>query len=95
MRIESSGVRNRRSPLIGRGELDAFLDDLAQRAQAEDLEAARIGEDRSVPAHEAMQAAVGGDDLQPRPQPEVEGVAEHDLRAEAPDLSGDMAFTVP
>jgi hypothetical protein len=58
MRIDSSGVRNSLSPLIGRGELDAFLGDLAQRAQAEHLEAAGIGEDRSVPAHEAVQAAV-------------------------------------
>jgi hypothetical protein len=33
-----------------------------------------------------VQAAVLRDHVQPRPQPEVEGVAEHDLRAERVEL---------
>ncbi len=70
-----------------RRELDAFLGDLAQRAEREDLEAAGVGEDRFVPAHEAVQAAVRGDDLQPRAQPQVEGVAEADLRTDLVEVA--------
>ena len=33
-----------------------------------------------------MQPAVGADYVQPRPQPEMEGVAEHDLRADVDQL---------
>ena len=58
MRIDSSGVRKQLVAVDRRGELHALLADLAQRAQAEHLEAARVGEDRPVPAHEAVQAAV-------------------------------------
>ena len=64
-----------------RGERDAVLADLAQRAEAEHLEAARVGEDRPLPAHEPVQAAVRRDHLLPGPKPQVEGVAEDDLRA--------------
>src|SRR5689334_10317100 len=38
-------------------EGDAILIDLAVMAEAEDLEAAAIGEHRTAPAYEAMQAA--------------------------------------
>src|SRR6185312_12074701 len=37
------------------------------------------GEDRTVPAHEAMQAAEFADHIEPRPQPQMERVAEDDL----------------
>jgi hypothetical protein len=50
--------------------------------QRENLEAARVGEDRFVPADELVQAAELLDDLQPRPQKQVEGVAEDDLSAD-------------
>ena len=72
----------------GRGERDAVLVDLAQRPQAEHLKAAGVGEDRPAPAHEAVQAAVRGDHLDPGTQPEMKGVAEHDLRAERFELVG-------
>jgi hypothetical protein len=62
-------------------ELDALLADLAQRAERKDLKATRIGEYGAVPAHEAVQSAMRSDDLQTWPQPEVEGVAQADLRA--------------
>ena len=65
-----------------RRELDAHFADLAQMRQAPDLKAAGIGQNRAVPAHEAMQPAVRGDDLLPRAQPEMKGVAENDLGAE-------------
>ena len=32
-----------------------------------------------MPVHEVVQAAVGSDDLEPRAQPQVEGVAQTDL----------------
>ncbi len=67
-------------------ELHPFLADLAQRAQAEHLKTARIGEYRPVPAHEAMQAAMRRDHLQPRAQPQVEGIAQHDLCADLVQL---------
>ena len=65
-----------------RGELDAFLGDLAHALQAEHLEAARVGEDGLVPLHEAVQAAMLFHDFRARAQPQVEGVAQHDLRAD-------------
>ena len=70
----------------GRGEGHAFFGDLAPVRQREHLEAAGIGEDRLVPAGEAVQAAVGLDHLEAGPQEQVEGVAEDDLGAEFPDL---------
>ena len=59
-----------------------------QRPEAEHLEAARVGQDRTVPAHEAVQPAVLGDHLEPGAQPQVEGVAEDDLRARGGELLG-------
>src|SRR4051812_21794887 len=38
-------------------ELDAFFADSSERCKGEDLEAAGVGEDRTVPAHELVQAA--------------------------------------
>ena len=43
---------------------------------------------RPVPAHEAMQPAVRGDDVEPGAQPQVERVAEDDLRADLDELVG-------
>ena len=51
----------RRKKMFGavqvRAENHAFVRDFAQIGEAEHLKAARIGEDRSRPGHEAMQAA--------------------------------------
>jgi hypothetical protein len=63
------------------GELDAFLADLAHLAQAPDLKAAGVGQDGFVPALEAVQAAKALHHVQPRAHPQVEGVAQDDLRA--------------
>jgi hypothetical protein len=52
------------------------------------LKATGVGEDRLVPAHEAVQPAVLADHLDSRPQPEVERIAEDDLRAERGELGG-------
>jgi hypothetical protein len=53
------GTMNSLSPLIGDWKRTPSFADLAQVAQAEHLEAAGVGQDRAVPAHEAVQAAVG------------------------------------
>src|SRR3546814_9597397 len=53
---------------------------------------ARVGEDRPVPAREAVQSAVCLDHLQPRPQVQVEGVAEDDFGAQRAHLVGQHAL---
>jgi hypothetical protein len=63
------------------GELDTFLADLAHLAQAPDLKAPRVGQDGLVPPLKAVQAAEALHDVQPRAHPQVEGVAQDDLRA--------------
>ena len=69
-----------------RGELHAFLGNLAQRPQREDLEAARVGQDRFVPAHKAVEAAELFEDFHARAQPQMESVAQTDLRADIQQL---------
>ena len=61
-------------------EAATFLGDLAHPGERKDLEAARIGEDRPVPAHEAVKPAGGREDLRAGAQHEVVGVAEDHLR---------------
>ncbi len=50
--------------------------------EREDLEAAGVGDQRPLPAHEAVQATGRGDPLRPRRDEEVVGVAEDHLVAE-------------
>ena len=59
----------------------ALLGDLADLGQAHHLEAAGVGEDRPVPAHEAVQAAEPRDALGAGAQHQVIGVAEDDVGA--------------
>ena len=63
-------------------EDDAVVGDLAQPAQAEDLEAAGIGEDGARPGHEAVQPAHAADQLVAGPQIEMIGVGQQDADAE-------------
>jgi hypothetical protein len=63
--------------------------------QAPDLEAAAVGEDGLVPALEAVQAAELAQHVQPRPHPQVEGVAQDDLRAHLEQRRGITPLTVP
>ena len=60
--------------------------------QAEDLEAAAIGQDRPIPAHEAMQPAHTRDQLVAGLKVQVVGVAENDLRAVIAHLVGRQRF---
>lgn len=59
----------------------ALLGDLADIAQAEDLEAAGVGQDRAFPLHKIVQIAVELHDLLTWTQPQVEGIAEDNLCA--------------
>src|SRR4030067_3491000 len=61
-----------------------IIGDLSQPGQAEDLVAAAIGDDGAVPAHEAVEAPHLSDDLHPRTQHEVVGIAQEDV---GPQLS--------
>jgi hypothetical protein len=62
-------------------EVHASFGDLAHGAQRPDLETARVGQDGLVPLLEAVQTAEGLHDVQARAHPQVEGVAQDDLRA--------------
>ncbi|MNL41065.1 hypothetical protein D3C87_1634560 [compost metagenome] len=64
-----------------RCERDAIFSDLAQIAERKHLEATGIGQDRLVPADKLVQALVGVDHVQPGAQPQVEGIAQDDVRA--------------
>jgi hypothetical protein len=55
-------------------------------AHREDLEAARVGDDRPLPPHELVQAAELVDELVARVEPEVERVAQDHVEAERLDL---------
>src|SRR5580704_18371442 len=59
-----------------------FFIDLAQLVQAENLKAARVGEDRAPPRHKAVQSAQLPHSLNSRPQIKVISIAENDLGAE-------------
>ena len=69
-------------------ELDAVLDDRAQRLQGEHLKAAGVGEDRTVPAHERVQAAQLAHDVVAGAQVQMVGVGEDHLRAERAEIVG-------
>ncbi len=72
--------RDRQQPAVDvRAEDGLLLGDLADGREAEELEAAAIGQDRAVPAHEAVQAAQVADHLLARPQGQVIGVGQHHL----------------
>ena len=61
-------------------EKHAFFCDLAQITETEHLEAAAVGEDRTIPVHEAVETAELTDKLMPRPQVQMIGIGKNDLR---------------
>ena len=87
MRIASSGVNTCREPSYTELNSTPSSRMSARALEAEDLEASGVGEDRPVPLHEPVEAAVRGDDLGARAEVQVIGVAEDDLRAELPQLA--------
>ena len=72
-------------------ERDAVLVDDPQVAERDDLEAARVGQDRAVPVHEPMQAAEPRDPLVPGPQVQVVGVGQDDRGADVAEVVGRRA----
>ena len=73
-------------------ERDAVVGDPVDVGEAEDLEAAAVGEDRAGPGHEPVQVAQLGDDLLAGAEHQVIGVGEDDLRAGGGDVIGEDAF---
>ncbi len=65
-----------------RAKRHSFLSHFAKLVQAENLEAARIGENCPRPGHESMQASEIPDSLDSRPQIKVISIAEENLDAE-------------
>ncbi len=58
---------------------DAFLRDLPQLRQRENLVTSAVGQNRPIPIHELMEAAEMFDHVEPRPHEQVIGVAQDDL----------------
>ena len=77
-----SGVISTSRAIQMRAEAHARVRHLAQLAQAEDLEAAAIGQDGMWPAHEAVQPAEARHQLRARPQQQVIGIREDDAGAD-------------
>src|ERR1700693_6223212 len=65
-----------------RAKSDAFLADLAQLVQAENLEASGISQDRPRPRHETMQPAKLADSFDSGTQVKVVSVAQKNLNPE-------------
>ena len=65
-----------------RPETYAFIGDFAQFGKAEDLITAGVRKDCAVPRHELVQAAEFADQFVARPQIQMIGIAQNDLRAE-------------
>src|SRR5271170_2759862 len=63
-----------------RTKFDAVFFYFANFGEAENLEAAAVGENRLVPIHELVQTAGGADDIKAGTQIQMIGVAENDLR---------------
>ncbi len=83
------GREHMRVAIQVRAEQHAFFRDLAQIAEAEDLEAARIGEDRARPRHEAVQSAEFPDYFVARAEEQVIGVRQDDFGVQ---LAGQIAL---
>ena len=75
-----------RAPSTGDWNVTPFSVIFLKGAEAPDLETAGVGEDRPVPMHEAMQAAVRADDLDAGPEHKMECIAENNLGAGFGDL---------
>jgi len=71
---------------------DAVVGDFAEFGEAENLEAAAVGEDGAVPAHELMEAAEFANEAGAGAEVEVVGVAENDLCADFVELSRGGGF---
>ena len=82
------GDRDDRAVLAARAAAALHLVGDPAMGEREDLEAAGVGDQRPLPAHEAVQPAGGGDPLRPGRDEQVVGVAEDQLVAKLRDLGG-------
>ena len=86
--------RNGHQPAVDVGaENGLLLGHLDETGQAEELEAAAIGEDWPVPAHEPMQPPQGRHGLLARPQGQVIGVRQDHLAPRRPESARPPALS--
>ena len=76
----------------GISKANAFLGDLTQFAETENLKSARIREDGLIPPAETVKAAVSTDHFESGAKPQMESVAENDLRTDLLELIGRHRF---
>src|SRR5690242_7039467 len=86
--IERSGDRNTAAPSTGERKCTPASVILRSSAKLNTWKPPEIGQDRSLPVHEAMQTTVGCNHLRAGPEHKVVGIAEHDLRAQTLELLG-------
>ena len=64
-------------------EMHPLLGDFAELREGENLKPSAVRQDRAIPRHETMQTPKAGDELFARPDMEVVGIPQNDLRAQA------------
>ena len=89
------GRHHQQAAVQVRAEGDAVLGEGASVAQAEDLEAAAVGQERARPVHEAVQAAEPSDHLLARPQGQVVGVPQNHVEAQVLHVLRSQALDRP
>ena len=90
LRLDVDGRFGRQQMLAAvemRAKRRPFLVHFAPRGKTEDLIAAAVGEDRLVPADEPVKAAECADARGARPQIEMIGIGEDDLRAQVVEIA--------
>ena len=87
MSTADSGVSRCSLPSRCERKVAPFLVHFAPRGKAEHLIAAAVGEDRLVPADECVKAAECADALGARPQIQMIGIGEDDLRAQVVEIA--------
>src|ERR1700720_4191134 len=73
-------------------KMNALFGDLAQLRQRKNLVAATVGENRTVPVHEPVQPAEMFDYINSRPNKQVIGVSENNLRLQFAQLERTHRF---
>ena len=68
-------------------EFHAVLGDFAQLHERENLIPAAVGENRPIPTHEIVQAAKMLDDVESRPNEQVVGVSQNNLRIQLAEFA--------
>jgi hypothetical protein len=79
----------------GRGNCTPSSESLRMRREAEDLEASGVRQQRPLPSMKPCSPPCFSITSSPGRKPQVERVAEHDLRADLSSSAGDIAFTGP